>query len=90
MTVLPTPYDERGAIDIQSLRSLVDFSIAEGSAALVCFGLASELYKLNDQERARILSTVLEQTSDRVPVIAGSESNSVETCLLYTSPSPRD
>lgn len=85
MTVLPTPFDNRGAVDHESLRSLVDHAISEGSTGLVCFGLASELYKLTDVERSEILSVVLAHTAGRVPVIAGSESNSIETAVMRTA-----
>lgn len=85
MTVLPTPFDERGAVDHASLSSLVEHAISAGSAGLVCFGLASELYKLSDAERTEILSGVLEQVANRVPVIAGAESNSVETAVERTT-----
>lgn len=59
ITVLPTPFDGRGRLDLDSLASLVQHSIAAGSDGLVCFGLASELYKLTDDERTVILRTVL-------------------------------
>lgn len=85
MTVLPTPFDDRGAVDLASLTALVDHAIDEGSAALVCFGLASELYKLSDRERREILGAVLEQAAGRVAVIAGSESNSIETAAARTA-----
>jgi 4-hydroxy-tetrahydrodipicolinate synthase len=85
MTVLPTPFDDAGLVDLTSLAALVEHAIAEGSDALVCFGLASELYKLSDSERTEILGSVLQQTAGRVPVIAGSESNSIETAAARTA-----
>lgn len=85
ITVLPTPFDGRGRLDLDSLASLVQHSIAAGSDGLVCFGLASELYKLTDDERTVILRTVLDEVDGRVPVIAGSESNSIETAAARTS-----
>jgi 4-hydroxy-tetrahydrodipicolinate synthase len=85
MTVLPTPFADHGQVDFASLRRLVDFAITEGSAGLVCFGLASELYKLSDAERTEILATVLQQTAGRVPVIAGSESNSIDAAAARTA-----
>lgn len=84
MTVLPTPFDERGRVDHNSLERLVDHAISEGSRALVCFGLASELYKLTDFERISIVDTVLRTNASRVPVIAGSEQNSVEAAASRT------
>ena len=85
MTVLPTPFDVKGEVDLTSLTRLVDHAITEGSDGLVCFGLASELYKLSDSERTEILAAVLEQVGGRVPVIAGSESNSIETAVARTA-----
>jgi 2-keto-3-deoxy-L-arabinonate dehydratase len=85
MTVLPTPFDGQGRLDLDSLTSLVKHSIAAGSDGLVCFGLASELYKLTDDERTVILRTVLSEAGGRVPVIAGSESNSIETAAARTA-----
>ena len=85
MTVLPTPFDARGRLDLDSLASLVQHSISAGSDGLVCFGLASELYKLTDDERTVILRTVLAEVDGRVPVIAGSESNSIETAAARTA-----
>jgi 4-hydroxy-tetrahydrodipicolinate synthase len=85
MTVLPTPFARNGEVDVASLKRLVDHAITEGSDGLVCFGLASELYKLSDSERTEILRAVLEHVAGRVPVIAGSESNSIETAAARTA-----
>lgn len=85
MTVLPTPFRGDGHVDLASLSRLVEYAITEGSDGLVCFGLASELYKLSDAERTEILGVVLQQTAGRVPVIAGSESNSIETAATRTA-----
>ncbi len=85
MTVLPTPFARDGDVDVVSLNRLVEHAIAEGSDGLVCFGLASELYKLSDSERTEILRAVLQQAAGRVPVIAGSESNSIETAAARTA-----
>ncbi len=85
MTVLPTAFTDRGLVDLDSIGAVVDFAINEGSNGLVCFGLASELYKLSDRERTEILTTVIERVNGRVPVVAGSESNSIETACARTA-----
>lgn len=85
MTVLPTPFDDGCNVDHAALVALVDHSIHNGSRGLVCFGLASELYKLTDSERSHIVETVITHVSGRVPVIVGSESNSIETAVQRTA-----
>ena len=73
MPVLATPFDDDGEIDHASLRRLVELNVGAGVDALVCFGLASELYKLDDADRAIILATVIDEVAGRVPVIVGCE-----------------
>lgn len=81
LTVLPTPFGHGGELDLASVEVLVDHAIAEGSSGLVCFGLAGESYKLDDDERRDVLATVVATVDGRVPVIAGCESNSVEAAV---------
>lgn len=85
LTVLATPFHASGEVDLESLARLVEHSIEEGSAGLVCFGLAGELYKLDDDERTEILATVARKVDGRVPVIAGSESNGIEAAVRRTA-----
>lgn len=84
MSVLPTPFDEDALLDRDSLANLANHAIEQGSTALVCFGLASEGYKLTDGERAATLATVVDATGGRIPVIAGSENNSIESAAYRT------
>jgi 4-hydroxy-tetrahydrodipicolinate synthase len=85
LTVLPTPFLPNGDVDADSLDSLVEHAILAGSSGLVCFGLASEVYKLDEAERRRILGLVIDQARGRLPIIAGSEGNSTHTAVARTS-----
>lgn len=76
--VLATPFAEDGALDLLGLRRVVDLQLASGVAGVVCFGLASEVYKLDDRERHLILETVVDQVEGRVEVIAGAEHTGTE------------
>jgi 4-hydroxy-tetrahydrodipicolinate synthase len=73
MPVLATPFGEDGEIDRDSLRRLVSLNIEAGVDALVCFGLASELYKLDDSDRALVLGIVMDEAGGRIPVVVGCE-----------------
>lgn len=73
LPVLATPYDEEGSIDHGGLARIIELNLASGVDGLTCFGLASELYKLDDSDRLSILRTVITTVEGRVPVIVGCE-----------------
>ena len=78
LPVLCTPFDEHGALDLQSLERHVRDLVGAGVDGMVAFGLASEVYKLSDAERTRVLETVT-TAAGSVPVLAGCEHDSLET-----------
>lgn len=84
MTALVTPFDARGGLDEQALRDLVDFQIAQGISALVPCGTTGESPTLNYDEHNRVIELVIEQAEGRVPVIAGTGSNSTEEAIALT------
>lgn len=73
LPVLATPFDSTGEVDRDGLGRIIELNIEAGCDGLTCFGLASELYKLDDSDRLTILGTVISATDDRVPVIVGCE-----------------
>lgn len=84
MCVLPTPFRDDGRVDCESLQRLTNEVIVQGATGIVCFGLASEGYKLTDGERRQILKAVVEAAEGRVPVISGSEDNSAHSAAART------
>jgi dihydrodipicolinate synthase/N-acetylneuraminate lyase len=68
--ILPTPFTPDDTVDLQALKSLVDFAVAAGVAAVGTPAFGSEFYKLDATERTAILETVIEHSAGRVPVIA--------------------
>ena len=74
-TALVTPFTERGDVDYPALRALVDWQIAEGIDFLVPCGSTGEAQTLDDTERERVVSLVVETAAGRVPVMAGASSN---------------
>jgi 4-hydroxy-tetrahydrodipicolinate synthase len=77
-TALVTPFMERGAIDEDALRSLVEFQVSEGIDFLVPCGTTGETPTLSDDEQLRVIEVVIEAARGRVPVIAGAGSNSTK------------
>ena len=68
--ILPTPFGESGEVDLDGLRSLVNHLIVQGVNGLGTLALASEGYKLTEEERREVLSAVVEAARGRVPVVA--------------------
>lgn len=58
--IFTTPFTNDGAVDYDGLENVVRKHVEEGCRSLTLFGLASEFYKLTDEERAEILDVVLE------------------------------
>lgn len=73
LPVVATPFDEHGSVDVEGLRRVVDLNVQAGCDGLTCFGLASELYKLDDSDRLIILNTLISATPSNIPVIVGCE-----------------
>ncbi len=71
--VLAVPFNNNGSLDLDSIPKLVELCINNKVDGVVIFGLASELYKLNDSERIQILEKVISSVNSRVPVIVGTE-----------------
>jgi 4-hydroxy-tetrahydrodipicolinate synthase len=79
MPALVTPFSN-GALDLDALKRLVEWHIAEGSTALVPVGTTGESPTLSHEEHESVIAEVVKAAAGRVPVIAGAGSNNtVET-----------
>ena len=78
IVALVTPFNQDGSADYGRLRELVDWHIANKTDALLVLGTTGETASTSLEEDIRTLDCVLSQASGRVPVIAGSGSNSSE------------
>ncbi len=74
LPALVTPF-KNGELDLVTLKNLVDWHIAEGSAGLVPVGTTGESPTLSHAEHQRVIEVVVETVAGRVPVIAGAGSN---------------
>ena len=82
---LITPMTETGAIDEAAMRKLVDWQIEQGSSGLVAVGTTGESPTVSAEEHKDIIALVIEQAAGRVPVIAGTGSNSTAEAVDYTT-----
>jgi 4-hydroxy-tetrahydrodipicolinate synthase len=79
-TALVTPFSN-GSLDEKAFRGLVDWQIAEGTDGLVPVGTTGESPTLSHDEHRQVVEWCIEQASGRVPVIAGSGSNSTREAI---------
>jgi 4-hydroxy-tetrahydrodipicolinate synthase len=73
---LVTPFTANGALDLDTLKKLVEWHIAEGSNGLVPCGTTGESPTLSHEEHMQVVSEVVKVAAGRIPVIAGAGSNS--------------
>ena len=71
---LVTPF-KNGELDLDTLKQLVEWQIAEGSTGLVPVGTTGESPTLSHEEHRQVIEIVVETVAGRVPVIAGAGSN---------------
>ena len=83
-TALVTPFTEQGAVDFPALRALTEWQIGEGIDFLVACGSTGEAQTLNENERTRVVATVVEVSAGRVPVMAGATSNDTSRAVEET------
>jgi 4-hydroxy-tetrahydrodipicolinate synthase len=82
-TALVTPF-RRGAVAYDELRKLVEFQIKGGIAGLVPVGTTGESPTVTHAEHLEIIRCTIEVTRGRVPVIAGTGSNSTQEAIDLT------
>ena len=84
IVAIVTPFRE-GKVDEAGLRNLIEFQIANGTNGIVPCGTTGESPTLTFEEHERVVEIAIEQTAGRVPVIAGTGSNSTNEAITLTS-----
>jgi 4-hydroxy-tetrahydrodipicolinate synthase len=83
ITALITPM-VNGSVDEAAFQKLVDWQIREGTRGLVPVGTTGESPTLSQSEHKRVVEIAVKTAAGRVPVIAGTGSNSTVEALDYT------
>ena len=79
-TALVTPF-KNGSLDEKAFRDIVDWQIEEGTNGLVPVGTTGESPTLSHDEHKKVVEWCIDQADGRVPVIAGSGSNSTAEAI---------
>ena len=76
MVALVTPMHADGAVDYAALENLVEMHVNAGTDAIVAVGTTGESATLSTEEHCDVVRFVVEKANKRLPVIAGTGSNS--------------
>ena len=84
LVAIVTPMQPGGALDLSALARLIDFQIANGTAAIVIVGTTGESPTVNVDEHCRLIQTAIDHAAGRIPVIAGTGGNSTTEAIELT------
>ena len=81
---LPTPFDENERVDLPAFERLCQLQIKAGATALVVGGTTGKSPTLSHGEHAEIVALAVDVADGRVPVVAGTGSNSTANAIALT------
>jgi 4-hydroxy-tetrahydrodipicolinate synthase len=79
-----TPFTETGALDLDSLRSQIEFCVEAGAHGIVVPVIASEVWTLTGEERMSIAEETVQIVAGRIPVVIGVSTGSIQSSLPLT------
>ena len=79
---LVTPFYEDGSVNFDKLRELCLWHLENGTDGIVALGTTGESSTMTHEEDEAVVRCVMDTVGGRIPVIAGSGSNSTETALM--------
>ena len=83
MVALVTPL-KNGEVDKKGLKNLIKFHLENSTSAIVPCGTTGESATLSYEEHELVIDVILEETSGKIPVIAGTGSNSTWEAIKLT------
>ena len=81
LVALATPFDSNNRVDFASLKGLMDLHVNEGTSGLVIAGTTGEAATLTKSEHIELISRAVEIADGRLPIIAGTGSNSTQQTI---------
>jgi 4-hydroxy-tetrahydrodipicolinate synthase len=89
IVALVTPMQADGAVDFPALESLIEWHIEEGTHGIVPMGTTGESATLDTPEHLMVIRRTIEVVAGRIPVIAGTGSNSTAESIHQTQEAER-
>jgi 4-hydroxy-tetrahydrodipicolinate synthase len=84
IVAIVTPFSG-GQVDENSLRQLIEFQIENGTHGIVACGTTGESPTLSHEEHEHVIEIIVKAVNKRIPVIAGTGSNSTDEAIRLTS-----
>lgn len=84
IVAIVTPMHPDGSLDLDGLRRLIDWHVAEGTDALVIVGTTGESPTVSFAEHCKLVEVAVEHANGRIPVIAGTGGNSTTEAIELT------
>jgi 4-hydroxy-tetrahydrodipicolinate synthase len=84
IVAIVSPMHEDGSLDLQRYRQLIDWHVAEGTAAIVAVGTTGESPTVDVDEHSELIRVAVEQVAGRIPIIAGTGGNSTREAIELT------
>jgi 4-hydroxy-tetrahydrodipicolinate synthase len=81
MVAVVTPMDADGAVNYRQFAKLIDFHVAAGTQFLVVAGTTGESATLDHEEHVEVIDKACELAAGRIPIVAGTGSNSTAQTL---------
>ncbi len=90
MVALATPMTETGELDKPALEALVGFHLDAGTDAIVAMGTTAESATFSHKEHRDVVKMIIALVAGKIPVIAGTGSNSTVEALALTQAAKED
>jgi 4-hydroxy-tetrahydrodipicolinate synthase len=81
LVAIITPMRDDGALDLDAFRKLIDWHVQEGTDAIVVVGTTGESPTVSIEENCEIIRVSVEHAKGRVPIMAGTGSNSTKEAI---------
>jgi 4-hydroxy-tetrahydrodipicolinate synthase len=81
--ILATPFRDDGALDVEGLPRLVESALTTGITGFTILGIAGEAHRLTDEERRRVVETVVKEVRGRVPVAVGVSASGTHLATAF-------
>lgn len=79
-----TPFTKNNEVDYEKLGELIEYQIAEGTDSIIICGTTGEASTLSHEEHLECIRYTAKKVAKRVPVIAGTGSNSTDTAIYLS------
>jgi 4-hydroxy-tetrahydrodipicolinate synthase len=85
-----TPMHADGKVNYEKLEELINWQIEQGTDAIIICGTTGESSTLSEEEHTECVKAAVSFANKRVPVVAGTGSNSTDTAIYLTKEAEKD